>query len=474
MADSTKNERILVLKNARILTMCGEKPDIFKGSVVIRGNRIEKVLREDDGNDFLHLTAGAEDGSNSMQAPAGAEADSTFQQIPAGAEVRDCGGNLLMPGFKDAHTHSAMTFLRSSADDMPLQDWLTQQVFPYEAQLKPEEIAELSKLAILEYLTSGITSVMEMYLTPESIAPAFEEMGMRLVQVGGCNNFSQSPELLEKWYRELNGMSSLTSFRLGFHAQYTCSDELLNKIADLAHEFKAPVYTHISETAAEVESCKAQYDGKTPVRVLAEKGIFDYGGAGYHLVHTTPDDWEIMKEHHIAVVTNPGSNTKLASGIAPIADYLRLGIPVAIGTDGPASNNCLDMFREMFLVTGLAKLREKDASAVPAYEVLKMATSNGAHVMGIPDADSIAPGKLADLVLLDLHQPNMQPINNIASNIVYSGSKLNVIMTMVDGQILYSRDENGAMKFSYGEDKVNEIYETCNRMKDRIRSAVKA
>ena len=135
----------------------------------------------------------------------------------------DCDGNLLMPGFKNAHTHSAMTFLRSSADDMPLNDWLNQQVFPYEAKLTPEDIYTLSKLAILEYLTSGITAAMEMYLTPESIAPAFEEMGMRLVQVGAVNNFSQSVENVEKWYKNLNGTSSLTGFQLGFHAEYTCS-----------------------------------------------------------------------------------------------------------------------------------------------------------------------------------------------------------------------------------------------------------
>ena len=380
----------------------------------------------------------------------------------------DCDGNLLMPGFKNAHTHSAMTFLRSSADDMPLNDWLNQQVFPYEAKLTPEDIYTLSKLAILEYLTSGITVAMEMYLTPESIAPAFEEMGMRLVQVGAVNNFSQSVENVEKWYKNLNGTSSLTGFQLGFHAEYTCSRELLEQIAALAHKYQAPVFTHISETKAEVEGCIERY-GKTPVAFLADLGMFDYGGAGYHLVHTTPEDWEILKEKNIAVVTNPGSNTKLASGIAPISRYLEKGITVAIGTDGPASNNCLDMFREMFLVTGLAKLREQDASAVPAREVLKMAVSGGAHVMGLPDADRIVEGKLADLILLDVHQPNMQPIQNPECNIVYSGSKQNVMMTMVAGRILYERLGGGRATFHVGEEPES-IYEACTRIRDRIKN----
>ena len=180
------------------------------------------------------------------------------------------------------------------------------------------------------------------------------------------------------------------------------------------------------------------------------------------MVWTDKKDWEIMKKRGMYVVTNPASNAKLASGIAPISDYLREGIPVAIGTDGPASNNCLDMFREMFLVTGLAKLRDKDASSVDAAEVLKMATVNGAHAMGLKDADVIAEGKLADIILIDLNQPNMQPINNIVKNLVYSGSKSNVLMTMIGGIIRY---ENG--KFNIGAEP-SEIYEKAYEISRRL------
>ena len=423
------------LYNARILSM-EENRDIFFGEVWVKKDRI-------------------------VYAGDGTDTDSIYQklQIPCMIWDReiDCEGNLLMPGFKDAHTHSGMTLLRSYADDLPLNDWLNQQVFPVEAKLTDEDIYELTKLAVLEYLTSGITAVFDMYLTPYSIYKAFDEMGMRGVQVGGVNNFSQSPELLEEYYLELNGKSPLQSFMLGFHAEYTCSQELLMKISEIAHKYKAPVFTHLSETKAEVEGCRERY-GMTPVAFLDSLGMFDYGGGGYHCVHVTEEDIAIMKKRGMYAVSNPGSNTKLASGIAPITQFLEEGVPVALGTDGPASNNCLDMFREMFLVTGLAKLKEEDAAAVDAMEVLKMATVNGAHAMGLTEADVIAEGKLADLIMIDLKTPNMQPLNNIAKNIVYSGSKINVKMTMIGGRILY---ENGSFLI---DEKPEDIYEKANEI----------
>lgn len=423
------------LYNARILSM-EENRDIFLGEVWVKNDRI-------------------------VYAGDGADTDSIYQklQIPCLIWDReiDCEGNLLMPGFKDAHTHSGMTLLRSYADDLPLNDWLNQQVFPVEAKLTDEDIYELTKLAVLEYLTSGITAVFDMYLTPYSIYKAFDEMGMRGVQVGGVNNFSQSPELLEEYYLKLNGKSPLQSFMLGFHAEYTCSRELLLKISEIAHKYKAPVFAHLSETKAEVEGCRERY-GMTPVAFLDSLGMFDYGGGGYHCVHVTEEDIAIMKKRGMYAVSNPGSNTKLASGIAPITQFLKAGVPVALGTDGPASNNCLDMFREMFLVTGLAKLKEEDAAAVDAMEVLKMATVNGAHAMGLGEADVIAEGKLADLIMIDLKTPNMQPLNNIAKNIVYSGSKINVKMTMIGGRILY---ENGSF---LTDEKPEAVYEKANEI----------
>lgn len=422
------------LYNARILTM-EESREIFMGEIWIKDDRIVYV---GDGTELPESC------------------------ILWDKEI-DCKGNLLMPGFKNAHTHSGMTLLRSFADDLPLNEWLNHQVFPVEAQMTAEDIYELSKLAILEYLTSGITAAFDMYLTPESIADAFDEMGMRCVQVGAVNNFSQSPELVEEMFLKLNHRSALQSYILGFHAEYTCSKELLEKIAALSQKYKAPVFTHMAETEAEVKGCIERY-GMTPVKLFETLGMFEYGGGGYHCVHMTEDDIAIMRKRGLYAVTNPGSNTKLASGIAPITEFLKAGVPVAIGTDGPASNNCLDMFREMFLVTGLAKLKQKDASAVDAMEVLKMATVNGAHAMGLMDADVLAEGKLADLIMIDLNQPNMQPLNHIEKNLVYSGSKQNVIMTMIGGKILY---EHG--KFNTPE-QPEDIYAKANQIINRIRN----
>ncbi|MBR5375810.1 MAG: amidohydrolase family protein, partial [Lachnospiraceae bacterium] len=196
----------------------------------------------------------------------------------------DVKGNLLMPGFKDAHTHSGMTFLRSMADDLPLDRWLNEQIFPREAKLTALDIKMCTKLAILEYLSSGITAIFDMYLTPETIDEACIESGMRCVQVGGMNNFSQSLEEQEEWYNRFNSGNPLTSYMFGYHAEYTCSKELLEGLARLSHRYRAPVFGHNSETEAEVKGCIERY-GMTPTAFADSLGLFDHGGGGYHCVY---------------------------------------------------------------------------------------------------------------------------------------------------------------------------------------------
>ena len=368
---------------------------------------------------------------------------------------KDCKGNVLMPGFKDAHTHSAMTGMRSYADDLPLWEWLSTKIFPLEAKLSANDMYELTRLAILEYLTSGITAVFDMYMNPDEISRACEEMGIRFVGCCDINKFGPDLAEVERRFKVLNKGNGYSSHMIGFHAEYTCTKELLASISELAAKYGSPVFTHNSETRKEVDECIERYN-MTPTQLFESLNMFQNGGGGYHCVYLSDEDIEIFKKHDLTVVTNPGSNTKLASGIAPISRYLKEGIRVAIGTDGPSSNNCLDMFREMFLVTGLAKLHDMDAAAVVPKEVLKMATVNGAHCMGLTECDTLSVGKLADIIMIDLDQPNMQPINNIVDNIVYSGSKTNIKMTMVGGRILY---ENGM--FNVGVDP-EKIYETAN------------
>ncbi len=374
----------------------------------------------------------------------------------------DAGGNVLMPGFKNAHTHTAMTFLRSYADDLPLQEWLNQQVFPKEAQLTNEDVYHLSKLGIMEYLTSGITSNFDMYFAPLPGAKASADCGFRTVFTSGLNDFCQSLEEVEELYFKIREMSPLTGFYMGFHAEYTTSLKLMEGLAVLAEKTRSPVWFHNAETKREVEECKNRY-GKTPTELAEDLGMYAHGGGGYHCIYLEDKDFEIFSKRNLTAVTNPASNLKLASGIAPVRRFLKQGINVAIGTDGPASNNCLDMFREMFLVSGLAKVREMDASCVSADEALYMATAGGAEAMGLTDCNCLAAGKLADLILIDLQQPNMQPENNFVKNIVYSGSKQNVLLTMVNGNILYENQ-----KFFIGADP-KEVYLRANEIIGRMR-----
>lgn len=376
-------------------------------------------------------------------------------------EVYDLNGNLLMPSFKNAHTHSAMTFARSLADDLPLQPWLYDMIFPMEAKLEPQDIYDLSQLAFLEYLTSGITACFDMYYFPEMMAKASVDFGFRTVMTGGLNDFKESVEKIEEYYNTFNSYHPLVSYKLGFHAEYTTSKDKIEAMGKLAQKYKTPVFTHSSETKSEVEECKKRY-GVSPTKLFYELGLFEYGGGGYHSVWVDDDDMDIYKEKGVWAIINAGSNSKLASGIAPVSKMLKKGINLAVGTDGPSSNNALDMFREMYLIAATQKLKDNDASSTDANEILKMATVGSAHCMGLNDCDTIEVGKKADLIEIDLARPNMQPINNITKNIVYSGSKENVKMTMINGKILY---KDGQFLTA---DK-NEIYERAQKIIDRIR-----
>lgn len=300
-----------------------------------------------------------------------------------------------------------------------------------------------------------------MYLTPDHVAEACMDMGMRCVLVSGLNNFTSSVEQQEEEYLKWNRKNQLITYQLGCHAEYTCSKDLLIKLSNLAHKHRAPVYMHLAETEKEVKGCLSRY-GMTPAVFFDSLGMFDYGGGGFHCIHMTEEDMNVFRKRGLYVVTNPASNVKLASGIAPIKDYVEKRIPVAIGTDGPASNNCLDMFREMFLVAGLSNLREQDAASLNALEILRMATVNGARAMHLNKADVLAKGKTADIIMINLKKPNMQPIHNIEKNIVYSGSKSNVKMTMIGGKILYYDGQ-----YNVGE-SIDTIYDTCQKIVKRL------
>ena len=375
-------------------------------------------------------------------------------------KVIDCEGNLLMPGFKNAHAHTAMVFSRSAADDLPLLEWLETSIFPMEARLQDGDVYHLTKLGILEYLTSGITATSDMYFRVPEIVKASEELGMRNVLV--ATSLSESISLLRERYHDLNKKDSLISFNLGIHAEYTTPKERIIDIANLAKELHAPVALHISESKHEVQGCVDRY-GMTPVKFCDSLGLFDYGGIAYHANYFTDEEIEIAKKKDIRLVTCPGSNAKLASGICPVSKYLEKGLTIGIGTDGAGSNNSLDMFKEMYLVSALQKLSYMDASKMDGFEVLKMATLGSAKVMNLTNSDVLAVGKYADIIMIDLKNPAMQPLNNIAKNIVYSGSKDIVKMTMINGKILYYNH-----KFFINED-VDEIYKKATEITKRLK-----
>lgn len=422
------------LYNASILTMEKGK-EMFEGEIWIKNDRIALIASDA----FLREARG----------------EASLPRCHFDIQL-DCEKNLLMPGFKNAHTHSPMVFLRSYADELPLDTWLHKKIFPAEEKLTDSSIYEFTRLAVLEYLANGITSIFDMYICPEAVAEACIDTGMRCSLVSGLNDFTSSPEQMEEEYLKYNKIHPLISYQMGFHAEYTCRKELLYQVSQLVHKYHTPVYMHLSETEREVLECKRKY-GMSPVVFLDSLGLLEFGGGGFHCVHVSDEDMEVLRRRRVHVITNPSSNLKLASGIAPIEEFMNRRIPVSIGTDGAASNNSLNLFKEMYLVSALGKQKTGNAAAIPASKVLRMATVHGAKAMGLSKCDTLAKGKQADIIMIDLQKPNMQPIHNLVNNLVYSGNTNNVKMTMIAGKILYYNGE-----YNIGI-RPAQVYENCNR-----------
>ena len=412
--------------NALILPM-EEGSKIFAGELWIDGERITYV------------------------GPAVAPLETTFDK-----EI-DAEGNLIMPSFKNAHTHSAMTFGRNYSDTLKCNEWLTNVIFPMEAKMTEEHVYELSKIAFLEYIANGITACFDMYYEPQSMSRLAKEYGFRTVLCGAINDFRETPDSIEEAFLKYNSEHEYIAYRLGIHAEYTTSLPILEKMADLVHKYRQPFYSHISETEKEVETCIDKY-GKTPTELFDSLGLFDYGGGAFHGVFLTDEELDIYKKRKLSIVTNPASNLKLASGIARICKIQEKGINLAIGTDGPASNNGLDMFKEMYLTSTLQKLATKDAAACPPDRVVKMATKGSAIAMGLPECDVLAPGKYADIIMIDLSKPNMQPVNNLENALVYSANPTNIRMTMIGGDIKYYKGT------FYIDEDIPELYKRAGRI----------
>ena len=413
--------------NALLLTM--EDEDIFSGELLVSDNKIAYIGKK-------------------------APRENVDQII-------DCKGNLLMPGFKNAHAHTAMVFARSAADDLPLHDWLFDVIFPMEKRFEKDDIYHLTKCGILEYLSSGITAAFDMYFHHDEVRKASLDMGFRTVLLATSDQ--ESVELIENRYKTWNEKDSLISYQIGIHAEYTTSFARIKEIASLCQKLHARAYLHVDETEEESEGCVIRY-GKRPLELLESVGFFDYGGGGFHCNYFSDKEIEIAKKRHVYVISCPASNLKLASGIAPLYKYEKAGLTIALGTDGAASNNSLNMFKEMYLASSLQKVINKDPSVMDGFDVLKMATVNSAHAMGLNNADILKEGKYADIIMIDLKSPSMQPINNIAKNIVYAGDKDIVKMTMINGKILYF---NHQFFLDY---KIDDIYAKTQEITKRLKN----
>ncbi|MBR2126589.1 MAG: amidohydrolase [Akkermansia sp.] len=354
------------------------------------------------------------------------------------------GNAVLMPGLINAHTHVPMSLLRGYSDDKALMDWLTQDIFPREANLTPELVELGARFSLAEMIRSGTTAFYDMYMIEDAVFRAADSMGMRAVLGESTTQYFPSLSCKDKEaYFDLvraqaDSWRNHPRIRQAIvpHAPYTTNPDMLRECYALAEENGALFGMHLAETEAETQTCLKEF-GMRPIPYCQSLGLLQPGSTFFHVVHADADDMALLAEGHCAVVHNPASNMKLASGVAPIDRLLKHHIPVALGTDGPASNNAQNMLREMYVASLLHKVHSLDPTACPAQMALDLATRGGAAALHDPHIGTLEPGMKADFIALDLSSPNMQPVHNIVSNIVYAASGAENKLTVVDGKELY-------------------------------------
>ncbi|MBW2052371.1 MAG: amidohydrolase [Deltaproteobacteria bacterium] len=405
----------LIITGDTIITQNGSGEIIEHGAVAVTGSRITAVGSRDE------IMA---DYGNS-------------------ARVLTGTGTLVMPGLINAHTHVPMTCFRGLADDLPLETWLNEAIFPAETKLTSEIVYWGAMLGCAEMILSGTTFFCDMYLFEHEVARAVEKAGLRALLGEVLYDFPSpnygpaeeglkfTANLIDQW----QGHDRI-SIAVEPHTLYTCSPDFLKACQELAFQKKTPLIIHVSETKDEVANIQSQY-GATPVHHLDNLGLLSSRLIADHCVALEEDEIDLLSERGVKVVHNPSSNMKLASGISPVPELLEAGVSVGLGTDGAASNNHLDMFSEMDITAKLHKSFKLDPTVMNAATVLNMATTDGARVLGMGNrVGCLAPGYLADLIVLDLNQPHLTPLYNPNSHLVYTASGADVIHSVVNGQIL--------------------------------------
>nr|WP_122013422.1 amidohydrolase [Maliibacterium massiliense] len=427
-----------LIKNARIITMDAQDTVYENGC----------LLTQDDRIAYVGDASGCPD-------------------VPE-ACVYDAKDGIVLPGFINTHTHIPMTLLRGVVNDLPLHAWLD-HIFALEAHLTEEDVYWGALCGMAEMLRGGCTLFNDMYYFTERMAQAVQETGMRGVLSRGILGSDQEAfdkiDQVQDTIRACDGMADgRVRIRLGMHAEYTCSEALLRYGAEKAKDWGVGIHIHVSETVKEVEECIGRHN-LTPVAYLNKLGVFDVPTSAAHCVVLHPGDIEILAQKRVAALHNPGSNCILASGFSPVPEMLRAGVNVSIGTDGPGSNNNLDMLQEIYLAAVLHKATHRDATCVSASQALRLGTMEGAVAVGQQqDIGSLEVGKKADLSVVDTSKSTVYaPKGDPHYQIVYAASSGDMDLTMVDGKVLV---EHGEFK-TIDIDRVK--FET-NRISQKLRA----
>ncbi len=363
--------------------------------------------------------------------------------------VLDARNKIVMPGLVNAHTHLAMTLFRGIADDLPLMKWLMDVIWPIEDKLEAEHVYAGSLLGCLEMITTGTTCFNDMYFQMDEVAKAVNEAGIRAVLSYPIISLGDDGGEAKKMLREADigvrkyRKKTMIKAFYGPHAPYTCPEEILREVKSLADRRRTGLHIHVSETQSEVNDSRKE-KGLQPFEYLDSIGFLGSNVVAAHAVWVSKKEIDILKNRVVKVAHNPVCNMKLASGIAQVPEFTKRGITVALGTDGAASNNTLDMFESMKVCALLHKIGRMDPSITPAYDALKYATINGARALGLEDElGSLEIGKKADIIMVDLQKPNLTPLSNPISHLVYSARSNDVDTVIIDGKIIM---EKGAIK----------------------------
>ncbi|MCS7279444.1 MAG: amidohydrolase [Thermodesulfobacteriaceae bacterium] len=379
------------------------------------------------------------------------------------AEIFFFENGLIFPGLVNAHTHAPMSILRGIAEDLPLMTWLTKIIFPIEAHLQKEWVYWGTKLSLIEMIKSGITLFCDMYLFEPEVIRATEESGLKALLGEGLFDFpspgygslEKGLELTQELLKNFENHSKI-KIAVSPHTLYTCSAETIKKCLKIAEKFGAKIHIHLSENKEEIQEIKKRY-GKTPPYVLKELGALSENLIAVHCVRLSKREIELFSKHKVKVVHCPESNLKLGSGIAPVPEMLKKNLMVGIGTDGPASNNDLDLFSEMRTACLIQKGIEENPLVLTAKEVFKMATEIGAKSLGFENTGKLLPGYQADLAILDLTHVNLHPDYNPLALLVYSAKSGCVSDVMVDGKFLMRNYEILTLDEKLVKEKIQNI-----------------